>query len=310
MDWERVAQRQMSVIAVGQALQAGLTPSALRARSANGQWQRLRRGVYLTHSGPVSDETAACAVLLAAGEDSALSHESALWAWRVGSVPPRWTVLVPHGRRRQVGGVELVRACEMPRTRSVNGFRVTSLQRAIVDTADRPEASVDDIIALTAKVCQRGLTTPERISKELASRRAHRLRRPLRLILGDVADGVESLAEHKFLHDVVRAHGLPAFAMQVVKGRSRADFTNEEFAVSAEIDGLAFHAGGFRSDRRRDRKASAQGVLTVRATWWDVEDEPCDLAQDLADTLHQRGWTGQPVPCSAQCGLRTARTGT
>lgn len=254
MDWDRVAGRQNGVITVEQALGSGLTRSAIRARVSTAAWQRLQRGVYLTHSGPVSDQAAA-----------------------------------------------LTRS--LPRARSVNGFPTTSLPRTIIDIADRPWAAVDDIIALTARVCQRGLTTPARIGRELASRRAHRLRRPLQLILGDVDEGIESLAEHRFLQGVVRAHGLPPFAMQAVRGRSRADFHNKEFSLSVEIDGLAFHAGGFRSDRRRDRKASARGVLTVRATWWDVEDEPCDLAGDLADALRQRGWRGRPVPCSVRCAL-------
>ncbi|USQ78507.1 type IV toxin-antitoxin system AbiEi family antitoxin domain-containing protein [Ornithinimicrobium faecis] len=303
MSWKRVASRQHGVISVQQALEAGLTPGTVRARSKGGQWQRLHRGVYLTHSGPVSDEAVAHGVLLAAGPDAVLGHDSVLWAWGLQSVPSRWTVFVPHDRRRRVDGAVLVRLRDMPRARHVNGYHVTSVQRAIVDLADLPGAVVDDIIAVTAKACQKGFTAPERISMELASRRAHRMRRPLRLILGDVEEGVESLAEHRFLHRVVREHGLPGFVMQVVSGRSRADFLNEEFAVSAEVDGLAFHAGRFRSDRRRDRKASARGVLTLRATWWDVDDEPCDVAQDLAQTLAQRGWTGQPSPCSPTCSV-------
>lgn len=192
------------------------------------------------------------------------------------------------------------------RCASCLGFRATSVQRAIVDIADRPGAVVDDVIAVTARARQKGRTTPERIGAELAARRAHRMRRSLRLAIGDVEEGVESLAEHRFLHGVVRAHQLPGFARQVLQERGRVDFDNEEFSLGVEIDGFAFHSGTFRAARRRDRKAGARGLLTVRATWWDVEDEPCDLAQDLADTLHQRGWKGQPVPCSPTCGLRVA----
>lgn len=305
MEWKHVARRQSGVATMHQALKGGLTPGAVRARLRSGRWQRLHRGVYLTHGGSVGDDAAAWAVLLAAGEDALLSHDSALWVWGVGPLPAQWSLLVPHSRRRRVDGAVLVRTRDLPRARSVNGYLTTSLQRAIVDVADVPGAAVDDVIALTAKVCQKRLITPERIIEELASRRGHRLRRPLRLILGDVTDGIESLAEHRFLNAVVRAHELPPFAMQVSTGQNRADFANKQFAVSAEIDGLAFHAGAFRADRRRDRKASARGVLTVRATWWDVEDEPCDLAQDLAETLRERGWTGTPVPRSSACGVRT-----
>ena len=252
----------------------------------------MQHGVYLTHSGPIGESETARAALLAAGKGAVLSHESVLWVWDLGPAPKAWTILAPHARRRVIEGAELIRTRRPFSTRSVNGFDTTLLPRAIMDLADRPGAKVDDVMALIAKVCQKGLTIPKRLSTELSGRRAHRMRRPLELILGDVAEGVESLAEQRFLTRVVKAHDLPPFAMQVATDQGRADFLTEEFAVRAEVDGVAFHAGGFRSDRRRDRKASAQGVITIRATWWDVEDEPCDVAQDLADTLRARGWTG------------------
>ena len=85
----------------------------------------------------------------------------------------------------------------------------------------------------------------------------------LRLILGDVGEGIESLAEYRFLHRVVSAHGLPRFRMQVVRGSSRADFDNEEFGVRTEVDGQLWHAGDrFHADRRRDRKSTAEGVAS------------------------------------------------
>lgn len=303
MDLTWIARRQNGVVTAQQARDCGLTRSAVRARLARGEWQVLRPGVYLTHSGPVGASEIARAVVLAAGEGAVLSHEAAFWVWRVGPAPDLWSVLVPHGRRRTVEGGELIRSRRAIGRRLVNGYPTTSLQRAIVDVADRPGASVDDITALIATVCQKGSSTPERILTELAARRAHRMRRPLRLILGDVSEGVESLAEHRFLTRVIRAHGLPGFAAQVATDAGRADFNCSEFGVRAEVDGLAFHAGSFRSDRRRDRKASAQGVTTIRATWWDVDQEPCDVARDLAQTLRWRGWSGAPLACSPTCPL-------
>lgn len=189
MTWKQVAGRQNGAITLHQALEGGLTRAAIRSHLSSGRWQRLQHRVLLTHSGPVSDEAEAHGVLLAAGEDALLSHESTLWVWGIGQVPDQWTVLLPHDRRtRDVTGAEVVRTRAMPHGRSVNGYRTTSVQRAVVDIANRAGASVDDVIALVAKVCQKGLTNPERISKELASRRSHRMRDPMRLILRDVGE--------------------------------------------------------------------------------------------------------------------------
>lgn len=304
---ESFARRQNAVITARQARAAGLTKSAVRARLARGRWQVLRPGVYLTHSGPIGPTETARAVVLAAGEGAVLSHESALWVRRVGPAPAVWTVLVPHGRRRTVEGAQLIRTRRVIQRRSVNSFPTSSLQSAVIDVADREGSSVDEITALIATLCQKGLTTPERIVAELASRRAHRLRRPLQLVLGDVAGGVESLAEHRFLTDVIRAHGLPDFASQVRSDQGRADFHNHAFGVRAEVDGLAFHAGRFRADRQRDRRASAQGITTIRVTWWDVDRDPCDVAHDLAQILRRRGWRGSPVACSPACQLGSRR---
>lgn len=302
LDLAWMARMQNGVVTLDQALASGLTPSAVRWRVDHGQWQRLHRGVYVAHSGPVDDKARARAVLLRAGKRAALSHESALWVWGLGSVPKRWTVQVPNSIRRTVDGVEVIRTRRTTPRSAGGGFIATSVQRAIVDVADRPGADVDRVIGLVATACQRRLTTAERIRKELDLRRAHRLRRPLQLVVGDVAEGIESLAEHRFVHRVLRQHGLPPFSMQVLTQRGRVDFRNAAHALSVEVDGLQFHSGrNFRGDRKRDRKAGAEGDLTVRATWWDVEDEPCDLAMDLASVLLHRGWTGQATGCSPTC---------
>ncbi|WP_425606974.1 type IV toxin-antitoxin system AbiEi family antitoxin domain-containing protein [Ornithinimicrobium faecis] len=265
MSWKRVASRQHGVISVQQALEAGLTPGTVRARSKGGQWQRLHRGVYLTHSGPVSDEAVAHGVLLAAGPDAVLGHDSVLWAWGLQSVPSRWTVFVPHDRRRRVDGAVLVRLRDMPRARHVNGYHVTSVQRAIVDLADLPGAVVDDIIAVTAKACQKGFTAPERISMELASRRAHRMRRPLRLILGDVEEGVESLAEHRFLHRVVREPGCRASSCRLSRvGAERTSSTKSLRSLPRSTGWRFMLAGSDRIGGATEKPAHAVSSRSAR----------------------------------------------
>jgi very-short-patch-repair endonuclease len=126
---------------------------------------------------------------------------------------------------------------------------------------------------------------------------------------------VQSPAEHRYAQDVELAHGLPRFTRQSTSespdGTRRRDLKSLEFGVVVEIDGQLWHVGpAFRSDRRRDRQAAADGKVTLRAGWVDVTENACELAIDVTRTLWQRGWTGKPVPCSAACPVARLERGT
>jgi hypothetical protein len=162
-----------------------------------------------------------------------------------------------------------------------------------------------------ARACQVGLATAGGISAELSSWHGHPHRRLLKVALGDIGHGAESIGEVRFLRDVARPHGLPRLIGQTPTGdgAGRRDFESVEHGVIIEIDGVRWHLATFRGDRRRDRAAARDGKLTLRATWLDVAAEPCELALDIGLTLRRRGWTGDLVPCSSTCPVRLARRG-
>ena len=164
-----------------------------------------------------------------------------------------------HRRRYDQG----VRRTRRPEHQIFDGLAVTPVARTILDLADLPGTRLDDVISWCARACQKGLTTPEKLGRALETRPRHRRRAQLRLIPGDVGEGIESLAEYRFLHRVVSAHGLPRRRMQVVRGNSRADFDNDEFGVRTEVDGQLWHAvDRFHADRWRDRKSTVEGVAS------------------------------------------------
>ena len=66
-----------NVVSHAQALAAGLTPGTVRARLDSGRWQRLHRGVFAAHSGPITRSDLILGVLLAAGSGATLSHATA-----------------------------------------------------------------------------------------------------------------------------------------------------------------------------------------------------------------------------------------
>lgn len=239
------ARRQHGVVTRAQALAAGMTSKQVRWRLQRGDWRRLHRGVYLTNTGRVTWPVRAWAALLWSGEGSLLVEEAAAYVWRLQRAEPAViTVGVPHGRYppRVVGVRTLQR--RRRRRRTVDGFPVSHLAQTVVDLADRPGVSLDDVVSLAARACQQRLVDADSLLTELDARGRHRHRRGLRLALGEIADGAESLPEVWFARRVLRRHGLPAFERQVVqRDGTRADLRSREYGVNVEVDGQVWHAG-------------------------------------------------------------------
>jgi hypothetical protein len=310
MDLHRLARRQDDVITRSQALAAGLSARQVEWRLASGRWQRLHDGIYYVHSGAVPWRSRARAALLRTGHGAALSLETALYVWRLSRRPPdQIHVAVPADRHvARVPGIEVQRRRRLV-VRDVDGFPVTSAAQTVIDVADRPDSRKDEVVALVARACQLHRVTEAQLVAELAARRTHRFRRLLGLLLIDAA-GVESVPEFLFVTKVERPHGLPTFERQVVGHGVRRDFRNRRYGLTVEIDGAVWHAGDrFHTDRQRDRKTARRGDVTLRGTWWDVDDNPCEFAVDVGMTLMQRGWPGPPRGCSPGCRVPTRLSG-
>ena len=133
-------------------------------------------------------------------------------------------------------------------------------------------------------------------------------------VLGDVADGAESVMEVRFLRDVERAHALPTGRRQrptVVTTARVHDVAYEEQRVLVELDGRLGHQGAARvTDGIRDRRSATRGWLTVRAFWVDVAVTPCELAREMGEILVDRGWPGAPRACRRRnCAMRRSEIG-
>ncbi|MDQ3382369.1 MAG: type IV toxin-antitoxin system AbiEi family antitoxin domain-containing protein [Actinomycetota bacterium] len=304
---EQVARKQQGTISRNQATAAGLTPKQLTQLVTSGRWKRLHPGVFATSNGTPSWKTTAFAALLRAGPGAALALDASAYVWRLVDNPPEVIeIVVPARRRPRTPPGTSIRRRRTLHSVNVEGFRVTGAAATILDLADLPTMTLDEVIALIAKACQRQRTSAELLLLDLKSRRRHRLRRQLLLALGEIAGGVESLAEHRFVQRVERAHGLPTFERQVVErgGSVRRDFKNSRYGVNVEIDGQVWHAGErFHADRARDRASAREGEVTLRATWVDVDGTPCELAADIGMTCVRRGWPGPVLRCSPACSV-------
>lgn len=175
----------------------------------------------------------------------------------------------------------------------------------MLDLADAA-ASFDTVIWFVARACQRGLTTPFLLADSLQLRARARWRSELRQALLDVADGVRSVLEHRYLHNVERAHGLPRPDRQAEAdrhpGRIFRDIHYRRYRVAVELDGTASHPDEQRwQDKRRDNAAAADGIFTLRYGWADVTERPCETAREIATVLAKGGWSGALRRCGPGC---------
>ena len=129
-------------------------------------------------------------------------------------------------------------------------------------------------------------------------------------VLEDLAVGANSALERRYLVDVERAHRLPVGRRQqrVANGRLSAyrDVYYEGLHTVVELDGRLGHDSTTDrwDDLDRDIAAAIAGDVTIRAGWRQTLNA-CRLAVAVGGILQSRGWTGSPMPCAAECPVRT-----
>lgn len=303
-------RRRQGVVLTADLKAWGADEAWIKRQVDAGRWQRLHRGVLLTHSGPVSWWAHAWAAALYAGPGAALSHRSAavVHGWRAPGTGP---VEVSVPRTRRVGpsaGVVIHHRVTMPPVTA--GLPTVARADAVVDLVAHSRTD-DDAIGWLCEAVRHG-TWPDEILAAVDLRQRVRRRALLLDVLADVADGVESTLEHRYRRDVERAHGLPTGLLQQrqkVGGRwIRADCVYLGWKLRVELDGRLAHPFGRTDDDtwRDNAVLLASGDLTLRYRWSHVAVRPCRTAEQVARALHARGWRDRPRPCGPSCDLRRA----
>jgi very-short-patch-repair endonuclease len=167
-------------------------------------------------------------------------------------------------------------------------------------------ATLDDAFGWISRPCSRRLTVAPLLLEAMQSRNRMRWRTELTLALADVAEGVLSPLEHRYVRNVERAHGLPAAKRQVriIRGRQRQYLDNlyQDFGLGVELDGQAYHPAEDRwQDIGRDNALAADGILILRYGWPEVSDRACMVAIQVGDTAVTRGWSGTLRRCGPTC---------
>jgi hypothetical protein len=305
---QRLLRRQRGVIASWQADRAGLSPRRMETLARSGRWQRVYYGVFASFTGELSREAVLWSAVLRTGRQSILSHESAAEVSGLFDRPSRLLhVTVPESQRlRPIAGIVIHRSSRVLEARHPGLLPPRTLVEETVLDLAQAAASFDDVVALLARSCQRGLTTPFLLTESLQLRAKTRWRAEIELALRDVADGVQSVLEHRYLRDVERAHGLPTAKRQadgMQHGHAiHRDARYRRYGVVVELDGKASHPDEQRwRDKHRDNAAVADGFLALRYGWADVTERPCETAAEIGAVLARRGWLGPLRRCGPAC---------
>jgi hypothetical protein len=316
---DELAERQSGVLARQQALELGLSPDALRERLRSGRWQRVHPGIYACFSGPIGQPSFLWAAVLHAGRDSALSHETAA---QLNGLP---------GQERSASHEHSIIHVSVPADRRVRPARglVIHLNRRIVSATHparmpprtRIEETVldltqtardfDEVFGWLCRACTERVTTPRHLKEAMALRKKVRWRAGIEGALDEVAAGIHSNLEHRYVRYVERPHRLPTARRQsaaVNSGHTEyRDNLYQEYLVVVETDGAAAHPESSRwRDMARDNAAAATGIITLRYSWSDVTTRPCQVAGQVAAVLRTRGWTGSPAKCRPGCPVTIA----
>ena len=305
----RVAARQEGVITLRQAVRLGFDDARAARFVRAGRWQRLHRGVFVVHGGPVLWRTKALAAVAHGGPGAILSHESA--AHLLGftrDAPAILDLTIPASRYLEpVPGLRFTRSrlVAVPGPDPYVRLRGTSPARTVVDLVARSRDDDGAVAQLTAAV--RAGASLEAIRTEVLGRPSVRRRALLLELLAEVDAGVESALELRYRRDVERRHALPTSLAQdraVLGGMwVRADARYVGLGVRVELDGRLGHPGGRTArDTWRDNAVIIEArELTLRYRWQHVAGMPCDTAAQVAAALRSRGWSGTGRPCAAAC---------
>jgi very-short-patch-repair endonuclease len=301
---------QRGVLARWQAPAVELKPATINSLLRSGRWQPLHRGVYATFTGKPSRDAELWAAVLRAGPQAVLSHQTAA---ELDELTSRQSAVihltVPRSARVDpIPGIRIHRSERLAEARHPSRTPPrTRVEETVLDLTQTAR-NIDGAFGWLCQACGSRLTTPGLLLIAMDRRRKMRWRDILHGALADIGDGAHSVLEVRYVRGVERPHGLPRARRQAAitraDGRIYLDNLVKRYRTCIELDGKAAHPVAERwRDIARDNASAADGLMTLRYSWPDVAQHPCQTAAQIAAVLRRRGWPGQPVPCGRSCPL-------
>jgi hypothetical protein len=259
----------------------GLAPSTIRDRCRAGRLVRAFPKVYAVGHVQRTPIARADAAVLACGERTALSHDSAAALYRLRRWPRVPEVSSP--RRFRITGIRSHRTTTLTR-RDVtvrDGIPVTTVARTTADIASR----------LTDTQLER-LIHEARRNRDLPNKELARLYE-LCPRAADVYDSAEAPSRSVFQHEFkafLVAWGFPIPEFEALWHGFEVDAFYEDHRLIIELDGYRDHSqpDRFEADRERDALAIELRFDTLRITWKRLTRKPAALARQLRAILAAR----------------------
>jgi very-short-patch-repair endonuclease len=275
-------------VAYEQLLAAGWTPRMIRRAVQAGRLRPLFRGVFAVGHLALAREGWWMAALLASGDQAALSHSTAAALWRLrpsAVLPVEVTVTTQRGRKQRNITVHRTRL-EPHEVMCLDGLRLTTPARTIVDLAARLKGRPLREVVERAQDLNR--FHPEEIRALAPGRPGSRPLIDLLDLIQPDADNARGHLERLFL-SVVRKARLPRPEVNHPIAGKRRDFVWPAHRLVVEVDGYQYHSTreAMRNDRRRDRELIALGYRPARFTFEDVAFEADHVANELTTLLTQ-----------------------
>jgi very-short-patch-repair endonuclease len=281
-----IAARQLGLITAEQLIAAGVGRGSIRWRLANGALHRVFRGVYLVgHAVPPPGAVEFAAVLVC-GDETVVSHRSAVVVWRLGSPLVREVEVTVAGRDcRSRSGLRVYQVQELAAAdRSTKGgIPITAPARTLIDYAsttgrEEAERAIAEAFALRLVTEAQILAAIQRAPNRAGVA-------TVRAILGQPGGPkrTRSGGERAMLR-LIRAAGLPLPRTNHPVAGFSADFFWPEIGLIVEVDGHNFHSDRrtIERDHRRDVAHKDDGFEVIRFTGRQRDDEPIYVAAVIA----------------------------
>jgi hypothetical protein len=283
------------VVARAGLVQAGFTPSQVRAQLAAGRW-RMTGTAVVRHNGPLTRRQRWDAALVNTGPRAALTGFTAAEAHGLAGWQRDWIdVLVPVGvARPHLDGIEV----RIHRTRNWTGrsnplvYRLDTLAHSLV-VAARSFPDSRSACGLFAAAVQQRLTTTGQLLAAVDRPSCTRHARALRAALLDIAGGAQAMSEIDLVR-LCRRYRLPEPCRQAARrdanGRTRYLDAYWEMAdgrtVIAEVDGgLHLDPMNWWRDQQRQNALSVDGAVFLRFPSWAIRSNPASVARQLRTVL-------------------------
>jgi very-short-patch-repair endonuclease len=284
---------QHGVLARAQALGVGMSLGVLRHRlREGGPWQVLLPGVYLASTGMATVGQREVSALLYAGPGSLMTGPAALYRHGIRApISENVDVLVPAERKRRDSGfVRLHRTTRMPAGVCTSGVvRYAPPARAVADAA-RLLSDIQDVRAVVADAVQQRRCSPETVVAEL-KQGPLRNSAQLRQVLGEIAEGIRSVAEAE-LRILLKRSQLPEpiFNARLFAGKTfiaAPDCWWQDAGVAVEVDSREWHLSPRDWERTMSRRArmSALGIIVLHFTPRQIRTQPMLVAERIRSAL-------------------------